>query len=63
MSVETSIDWVDRVYMTRAGDKAWLFPKAMLVDRYVAFRSPLVGMDTQRLAAPGSHLTNVLDTQ
>jgi hypothetical protein len=51
MSVETAPDWQDRVFMTRNGDKAWYFPRAILADRSASFRGRECGERTQRIAS------------
>ncbi|KAF7312265.1 hypothetical protein MIND_00239500 [Mycena indigotica] len=51
-TVETSIDWVDRINATKTEmGRAWHFPLALLVDRSAAFRNPMTGAHTQRTAA------------
>ncbi|PVF99920.1 hypothetical protein CPB86DRAFT_783301 [Serendipita vermifera] len=51
MSLETAPDWQDRVFMTRNGDKAWYFPRAILSDRSASFRGRECGEKTQRIAS------------
>jgi hypothetical protein len=51
ITLETSPDWTDRVFMTRDGTKAWRFSHVILADRSASFRIDLVGGKTQRIAA------------
>ncbi|KAK7033150.1 hypothetical protein R3P38DRAFT_2921039 [Favolaschia claudopus] len=53
MTVEVSIDWIDRVNATTNTkiDRAWHFPLVLFTDRSAAFRSPICGAYTQRTAA------------
>lgn len=51
MSVEHKEDWADRVKASETGDRAWLLPTALLVDRSAAHRGRVCGSLTQRTAS------------
>ncbi|KAG9053891.1 hypothetical protein FS842_006829 [Serendipita sp. 407] len=51
ISLETSANWDDRVFMTRRGDKVFKFSYALLGDRSASFRGRICGSQNQRIAA------------
>lgn len=51
ISLETKSNWKDRVFMTRNGDKAWVFSNVILADRSASFRGRECGSRNQRIAA------------
>jgi len=51
ISLETATEWADRVFMTRNGDKAFVFSNVVLADRSASFRGRICGSQNQRIAA------------
>lgn len=51
ISLETAAEWADRVFMTRNGDKAFVFHNVVLADRSASFRGRICGSQNQRIAA------------
>lgn len=51
ISLETSAEWADRIFMTRNGEKAFVFNNVVLADRSASFRGRICGTQNQRIAA------------
>jgi len=51
ITIEVQENWEDRIFMTRKGDKAWVFERVLLTDRSAAFRGDSCGGQTQRTAS------------
>ncbi|KAH7108116.1 hypothetical protein BKA62DRAFT_739997 [Auriculariales sp. MPI-PUGE-AT-0066] len=51
ITIEGEEDWNDRIFMTRNGDRAWVFERVLLADRSAAFRGESCGGKTQRIAS------------
>ncbi|KZV95099.1 hypothetical protein EXIGLDRAFT_610959 [Exidia glandulosa HHB12029] len=51
ISLEGQEDWDDRIFMTRNGQRAWVFERVMLTDRSASFRGEFCGGRNQRIAS------------
>ena len=51
VTIETEQDWVDRIFLTKDGDRAYHFDNVLIADRSSAFRGKLCGLQNQRIAA------------
>jgi len=51
ITIEHKEDWADRVKASETGDRVWLLPLALLVDRSAAHRGRVCGSLTQRTAS------------
>lgn len=50
-ALEGQDEWDDRVFMTRNGQRAWLFERVLLTDRSASFRGEFCGGRNQRIAS------------
>ena len=59
LAIEGEEDWNDRVFMTRNGNRAWVFERVLLADRSASFRGDSCGGKTQRIASEAyEHVKN-----
>lgn len=51
MTVESELDWADRVFTTINGDRAYHFDTVLIADRSAAFKGKLCGSINHRIAS------------
>lgn len=51
LTVESELDWADRIFTTVNGDKAYHFDTVLIADRSAAFKGKLCGSINQRVAS------------